>query len=323
MTARALWMTARGKAALRREALPAPREDEVVIRTLFSGLSRGTERLVFHGQVPESEHERMRCPMMAGHFSFPVKYGYAAVGTVEDGPGALIGKTVFALAPHQDRMVVPLALLGQVPDAVPAHRAILAANMETALNAIWDSGVTAGDRVAVIGAGIVGLLIARLAAEMPGVEVVVLDPEASRRPVAEALGARFATPGDGAGFEADVVFHASASAAGLETALATAGFEAAVVEVSWYGDRQVAAPLGQAFHSRRLRLISSQVGSIATRQRARWDYGRRRAKALALLADAALDHLFTETIAFADMPAALPRLLGPGAPGLQTLIRYS
>lgn len=322
MTATALWFVDRARAALRSAPLPAMASGQARVRTLFSGLSRGTERLVFNGLVPPHEYERMRAPMMEGTFPFPVKYGYAAVGVVEDGPAALVGKTVFALHPHQDVFIAPAPMLAPVPAALPARRAVLAANMETALNAVWDSGAGPGDRIAVVGAGVVGLLVARILARMPGTDVTVVDVDAHRGPVAAALGANFALPAD-APRDVDVVFHASATAAGLATAIDCAGFESAIIEMSWFGTGAVAAPLGGAFHALRLRLVSSQVGHVAPSRRPRWDFARRRDAALALLDDPVLDRLITEEIAFADLPAALARLLAPGAPGLQTLVRYS
>lgn len=321
MTARALWITGIGQAELRAAPLAALRAGEALVRTLYSGLSRGTERLVFNGQVPVSEYHRMRAPMMAGDFPFPVKYGYAAVGVVLDGPADLKDRTVFCLHPHQDRFIAPADMLTVVPETVPARRAIFAANMETALNALWDSGAGPGDRIVIVGAGVVGLLIARLAARLPGAEVTVVDVDASRAEVAHALGCGFALPTH-APTGADVVFHASVTPQGLATAIHTAGFEATIVEVSWFGDRATPVPLGGAFHSQRLRLISSQVGQIAPTRRPRWDYARRRATALDLLADLALDHLITEEIAFAALPAALGRVFAPAAPGLQTLVHY-
>ena len=321
MTAHALWTTGIGQAELRPAALPAPEPGEALVRTLWSGLSRGTERLVFNGLVPPGEYDRMRAPLMGGDFPFPVKYGYAAVGIVEDGPAEIRGRTVFCLHPHQDRFVAPLGMLAPLPDGLPPRRAIFAANMETALNAIWDSGAGPGDRIVVVGAGVVGLLIARLAARLPGTDVTVVDVDATRSEFALKLGASFATPAEEPR-GADVVFHASVTPQGLATAIHAAGFEGTVVEVSWFGDRATPVPLGGAFHSQRLKLISSQVGHVAASRRARWDYARRRDAALALLADPALDVLITEEIAFADLPAALPRLFSPGAPGLQTLVRY-
>src|SRR3954447_2949312 len=187
--AQALWYVARHEAVLRPVMLSGPAQDEARVKTLWTGLSRGTERLVFEGRVPPSESERMRAPFQEGDFSFPLKYGYCAVGFVEAGPEALLGRTVFALHPHQDGFVAPVAMLNPVPTAVPARRAILAANMETALNGLWDSGAGPGDRILVVGAGIVGCLVAYLAAQMPGAEVTLVDVDPSRKAVAETLGA--------------------------------------------------------------------------------------------------------------------------------------
>ena len=319
--AQALWYAARGRAELRPVVLPRLQPDEALVRTLWTGLSRGTERLVFDGRVSFLESERMRAPFQEGDFPFPVKYGYCAVGRVEEGPAELAGRTVFALHPHQDRFVAPAADVRAVPDGIPPRRALLAANMETALNALWDSGASAGDRILVVGAGVLGCLIGALAARLPGADVAVLDIDLSRRDLVEALGCRFGKPLDAPG-DADVVFHASATGAGLACALACAGEEATVVEASWYGDAMVPAPLGLDFHSRRLRLVASQVGGVSPSRRPRWSPGRRLDKALALLADGRLDALLTEEVAFADLPAALPRLLAPGASGLTACIRY-
>jgi len=320
--ARALWYVARRRAELRSATLPHPGPEEVRIRTLWSGLSRGTERLVFDGRISMSENERMRVPLQDGNFPFPVKYGYCAVGLVEEGPAELRGCTVFALHPHQDRFVAPVSMLAPVPDGIPARRAILAANMETALNAVWDSGAGPGDRILVVGAGVVGMLVGFLAAALPGAEVTLVDIDLSRQAIAQQLGCAFRKPLDAPG-DVDVVFHASATPAGLACALACAGLEAKVVELSWYGDRQVAAPLGLHFHSRRLSLVSSQVGQIAPSRRSRWTHARRLQKALSLLADERLDSLITHEIAFESLPAELPQLFAPGAPGLATAIRYS
>jgi len=319
--ARAVWYVKKGVAELRAAPLPRPKPDEAVVRTLFSGISRGTERLVFNGEVGQSEWERMRGPNQEGTFPFPVKYGYCATGVVEDGPGEIAGKTVFCLHPHQDYFNAPVASLVAVPDGIPARRATLTANMETALNALWDGGAGAGDRIVVVGAGIVGLLVTSLAARLPGVEVTTVDVDAARRPIVEALGAQFAAPGQ-TPVDADVVFHASASAAGLNAAINCAGFEGTIVEMSWYGDKTVPVDLGGAFHSRRLRIVSSQVSHVATSRRPRWSYRRRVGAALQLLALPALDALVAEEIAFDDAARELPRILGTGASGLAPVIRY-
>jgi threonine dehydrogenase-like Zn-dependent dehydrogenase len=319
--ARSLWYARKGVAELRTARLAAPAPGEACVRTHFSGISRGTERLVFEGGIGQSEWERMRCPMQEGAFPFPVKYGYCATGVVEDGPSDLVGRQVFCLHPHQDFFTVPVAALAPIPDGVPLRTATLAANMETALNAVWDSGAGAGDRIVVVGAGIVGLLVASLAARLPGAVVTAVDTDESRRPVVEALGAGFARP-EHAPADADVVFHASATAAGLNASIGCAGVEATIVEMSWYGSKPVQVELGGAFHSRRLKLVSSQVGMVSPGRRARWHYRRRLEAALRLLAVPALDALVTEEITFEDTPRELPRILAAGAHGLAPVIRY-
>jgi threonine dehydrogenase-like Zn-dependent dehydrogenase len=319
--ARALWFEAAGRAALRAEPLPAPGPGQALVATRFTALSRGTERLVFEGRVAPAQAERMRAPFQAGEFSFPVKYGYCAVGDIIDGPAEALGRRVFCLHPHQDFFIAPLDALRLIPDAVPTRRAILAANLETALNALWDSGAGPGDRAVVIGAGMIGLLVTALAAGLPGAEVFVCDREAGRQRLVENFGARFVTA-DQAPRDADLVFHASASSEGLALALDCAGLEAKVVELSWYGAGAVAAPLGGGFHHNRLSLISSQVGQVAASRRPRWSHARRLDKALSLLADSRFDLLLGEEVAFADLPRELPRLLAPDAPGLSALVRY-
>jgi threonine dehydrogenase-like Zn-dependent dehydrogenase len=310
--ARACWTEAPGRAAIRDEALGDPGPNEVRVRTLHSGISRGTEMLVFRGEVPPGEFERMRAPFQVGDFPAPVKYGYANVGVVEQGPEALVGRHVFCLYPHQTRYIVPAEAVHPLPDGLPPARAVLAANMETAVNALWDAAPRVGDRIAVVGAGVVGLLVAWLAGRMPGCSVEVIDVQPARRAVVEHLGLSFARP-ETARPDADLVVHASGSAQGLVTALQLAAFEATVLEMSWYGQRSVALPLGEAFHSRRLTLKSSQVGHVATAQRARWSYKRRLALALSLLRDPVLDALITDSAPFDELPAVLSRL-ATGAP---------
>lgn len=317
----ALWYASARECRLNAVALPPLGPDDCLVATLWSGVSRGTERLIFEGRVPASEWDSMRAPFQEGAFPFPVKYGYCAVGRVESGPDDLLGRHVFCLHPHQERFVVPRSRLTPVPDDVPPRRAILAANMETALNAHWDAGSGPADRIVIVGGGVLGLLTAWLAARLPGAEVTLVDVEPGRRAQAEALGLRFALP-DSAPQDADLVFHASASAEGLATAIGCAGQEARIVEMSWYGEGTVAVPLGCAFHARRLQLVSSQVGAVSATRRARWNHARRARAAMALLADDRLDALITLEIPFGDAPAALPAVLAPGWPGLTAVLRY-
>lgn len=317
----ALWTIAPGAMELRPVDLASPDAGEVTVRALYSGISRGTERLVLQGKVPASEHERMRCPLQEGAFPFPVKYGYALVGTVEGGAPDLAGRAVFVLHPHQGLANVPVSFVQPLPDGLPAKRACLAANMETALNITWDAQLAAGQNILIVGGGVLGLLTAALAANIPKAKVTLVDVLESRAVIAGKMGASFTLPAH-APRDQDVVIHTSASDAGLALALDSARFEGKVVEASWFGERQVAVPLGGAFHSQRLQLISSQVGSVAPSHRDTWTHGQRMARALELLRDEKFDALITHEIAFADAPRRLPAVLGGDSSDLMTVLCY-
>jgi 2-desacetyl-2-hydroxyethyl bacteriochlorophyllide A dehydrogenase len=319
-TAQALFYTAPGTAELRDVALAPMAPGMVEVRTLFSGLSRGTERLVSAGAVPPSEHARMRAPHQAGDFPFPVKYGYAAVGVVEAGPDALLGRHVFSLYPHQTRFRVPSDAVVPLPDDVPAARAVLGANAETALNAIWDAGVMPGERVLVLGAGLLGCLIAAFLSRIHH-QVDVTDTLPEPGAAVADFPVNFVSIKAIAN-DYDLVFHTTASAVGLQTAIDALAFEGRVVELSWFGDRPVPLMLGGAFHARRLTIRASQVGHVAPARRATTTHRDRLAEALALLADPRLERLITGEVAFAELPAEIPRLLAPGAGGIATRIRY-
>lgn len=319
--ASALWYVAPGRGEIRDEPVRPPGAGEVLVQTRYTALSRGTERLVFSGRVPESERTRMRAPFMGGDFPFPVKYGYALVGTVRAGSPDLLGRTVFALHPHQTACTLPAEAVLPVPEGVPTRRAVLAANMETALNAVWDAAPGPADRIAVVGGGVIGCLIACLCGSLAGAEVTLVDLLPVRAKVAKALGVGFALPDD-APEECDLVVHASASAAGLATALRLAGEEATILEASWYGEGTVAAPLGGAFHAKRLRLVSSQVGHVAPSHRPRWTPRRRLAAALNLLADPRLDALLASNLPFAALPKEIGTILAPQSDVLCQVIDY-
>jgi threonine dehydrogenase-like Zn-dependent dehydrogenase len=318
---RAFWLAAPGRGEIRAAPLPATGPDDVRVRAVASAISRGTESLVFTGRVPPSEYQQMRCPFQDGDFPAPVKYGYASVGVVEAGPAALRGQRVFCLYPHQDRYTVPASAVVPVPAAVPDERATLAANMETAVNAMWDAGPRIGDRIAVVGAGVVGCLIAALAAKLPGMRVELIDIDQRRATIATALGCRFAAP-DAARGDCDTVFHTSASEAGLATALRLAGFEARLIELSWYGNKPVAVPLGEAFHQRRLHLISSQVGAVAQARRARRTHRERLGLALELLADPVYDRLITGRCTLDTLPQRMAQLAAAPDGALAEIVLY-
>ncbi|MCK1819600.1 zinc-binding alcohol dehydrogenase [Streptomyces sp. XM83C] len=320
-TARAFWLRSAGRGEIRDTVLDAPADGEALVRTLYSGVSRGTETLVFRGGVPESQHAAMRAPFQEGDFPAPVKYGYLNVGVVEEGPADLVGRTVFCLYPHQTRYVAPVSALTAVPERVPAARAVLAGTVETAVNALWDAPPLVGDRIAVVGGGMVGCSVAALAARFPGVRVQLVDPDPARAKTADALGVEYATPGDARG-DCDLVVHASATQAGLTRSLELLRTEGTVLELSWYGDRQVAVPLGEAFHSRRLTVRGSQVGTVSPARAAVRSYADRLALALDLLADPVFDTLVTGESPFDELPDVMPLLASGELPALCHRIRY-
>lgn len=320
-TARSFWIRKPGHGEILCAELAPRQAGEVLVRARYSGISRGTEALIFRGAVPPSQYASMRAPFQDGEFPGPVKYGYSSVGTVEAGPDRLQGRTVFCLYPHQDRYRVPAEAVCVVPAGVPARRAVLAANMETAVNVVWDARPAAGDEIVVIGGGVVGLLAATLCRDLPGAQVTVVDPNRSRASVAAALGLAY-SPDPPGGATADLVIHASGHPAGLQAALAVAGHEATIVEASWYGTSQVPLPLGEAFHARRLTLRSSQVGQVPPDRARRWSRGRRLGLALTLLADDRLDALVTGESGFDELPVLLATLAGHPGDTLCHRIRY-
>lgn len=320
--ARAFWIERPGQGALRREPLPALGADDVVVRTRFSGISRGTENLVFQGKVPPIQYQAMRAPFQVGDFPAPVKYGYSSVGVVEVGSEDLVGCSVFCLHPHQDRYVVPADAVMPLPKNVPAARAVLAPNMETALNGIWDARPGPGDRIVVVGSGVVGCLFAYLAGQIPGCAVQLVDVNPRKAAIATALGIGFAPP-EAASRDVDLVVDASGAESGLVTALGLAGFEATVLVLSWFGEMPVRLPLGEDFHAKRLVMRSSQVGAVPAHRRGRWSRRRRLFLALELLADPALDQLISGEIRFVDLPKVMPRLAGEPSDILCSRVVYN
>ena len=318
-TAQALIYAAPGQARIDTVDL-AP--DGVRVETAFSALSRGTERLVFNGLVPVTEHERMRAPLQVGNFPFPVRYGYACVGTVNDPDSALHKKTVFSLHPHQTVFRAPEPMVLPIPETVPAQRAVLAANMETALNAIWDSRIRPGARCLVVGAGLLGWLITSLLTLRKDISVDITDIRENPGVKADDFSVSLMTPDQVERQAYDLAFHTSASDGGLQTAVDALDFEGQVIELSWFGDRQTKVSLGGNFHANRLTIQCSQVGHVANARRNAMTHGDRLAAALKALSDPRLDLLITEDIRFVDLPTELPRLLGDGAPGIATRIVY-
>jgi threonine dehydrogenase-like Zn-dependent dehydrogenase len=322
LTADAFWVPAPGCGEIRTTELEQPGPDEVLVRTLHSGISRGTETLVFRGRVPRDQHGAMRAPFQDGEFPGPVKYGYLSTGTVEQGPGDLRGRTVFCLYPHQTAYVVPADAVFVVPDEVPAARAVLAGTVETAINALWDATPLVGDRVTVVGAGMVGCCVARLLHGFPGLDVVLVDIDESRAEIATALGVGFALPDRAAGGR-DIAFHASATSAGLQRSLDLLAPEGTVIDLSWYGDDEVCLSLGGAFHAGRLTIRSSQVGAVSPARRHARSTADRLRLALQLLRDPAFDALLTGTSPFVKLPEVMAGLADGSLPSVCHIVTYS
>jgi threonine dehydrogenase-like Zn-dependent dehydrogenase len=319
--ARAFWLVEPGRGEIRPAPVPEPGADDVRVRTLWSGISRGTESLIFRGQVPQGEYDTMAAPFQDGRLPGPVKYGYLNVGTVESGPADLAGRTVFCLYPHQTQYVVPATAVVPVPSDVPAERAVLAGTVETAVNTLWDVGPLVGDRVAVVGAGMVGSCVARLLSQIPGVHATLVDTNPDRAGVAAALGVDFAAPAE-APEGNDLVVHTSATSAGLTRSLELLGPEGTVVDASWYGDAPVTLPLGGAFHSSRLTIRSTQVGEVAPARRRRRTRRDRLALAVELLVDPAYDVLLTGSSTFAELPETMAAIASGSLEGLCHTINY-
>jgi threonine dehydrogenase-like Zn-dependent dehydrogenase len=319
--AHAFWLRAPGYGEIRPVSLPAPGPGDVQVRTLRSGVSRGTETLVFRGGVPPGQYAAMRAPFQEGDFPGPVKYGYLNVGAVEQGPPELCGRTVFCLYPHQTAYVVPAGAVAVVPEDVPPTRAVLAGTVETAVNALWDAAPLLGDRVTVVGAGMVGCCVARVVSRFPATQVTLVDVDPDRADVAAALGVDFALPGDAADGR-DLVVHASATSAGLQCSLELLAPEGMVIDLSWYGDTEVRLSLGGAFHSARLGIRASQVGTLSPARSGRRTMADRLALALELLRDHAFDALVTGESAFCDLPEVMARLAAGSLPALCHTITY-
>ncbi len=317
----AFWVREPGEGEIRPVRLPEPGAGDVAVRTLRSGISRGTETLVFRGRVPESQYAAMRAPFQEGDFPGPVKYGYLSVGVVEQGPPDLRGRTVFCLYPHQTAYVVPARAVVPVPDDVPPERAVLAGTVETAVNALWDAAPLVGDRVTVVGAGMVGCCVARLLAGFPGVEVTVVDTDPAKAQVVAGLGARFASPSDAAGGR-DLVVHTSATSTGLQLSLDLLAPEGVVLDLSWYGDAEVRLSLGGAFHAGRLGIRASQVGTVSPARRGSRTHADRLALALELLRDPGFDAIITGVSPFDELPALMSKLAEGKMPALCHTVSY-
>ncbi len=324
-TATALWSSGQHTAALQSDPLASPEPGQVLVMALHSAISRGTESLVYAGGVPESVGDSMRAPFQQGNFAGPVKYGYLSVGVVtavgDDHDRHLLARRVFCLYPHQDRYVVPREALTLVPDGVPSARAALAGVLEVAINVIWDTAPAFGDRIAVIGCGLVGASVAMVLSQFPLQRFTLVDPAPRSESLAQSLGASWATPGNLIG-EFDIVIHCSGTQEGLALGLSALAYEGEIIEASWFGQNSPDVPLGHDFHAKRLSIRCSQVSSVAAGNRARRTRADRMALAMEQLHRPIYDDLITGRSPFDQLPHTLAEVSAGLRPGWLEVIDY-
>ena len=315
----ALWHNSDFTSELKEEKNSKIDIDQIEVKSLFSLISTGTERLVASGEVPVSSFEFMAVPYMKGNFSFPIKYGYSLVGKVTS-VGKLYGKIVHLLHPHQGKCLVKEVDVMIVPDEIPAKRATLASNVETALNAIWDAEISIGDKVLIAGFGMIGSLLARVLSFMPEVEIVIMEKDANRVKMVQKMGFTFIDDPEPSYF--DVAFNTTSNEKALQIAIQSVGLEGKIIEMSWYGTKNVNINLGADFHYHRKQIISSQVSKIPSDKQSRWDYKRRKEVVFKLLKSPLFDEHITDVLTFAETPAFFDKLRAGGVSGLGYCIEY-
>ncbi|MGB3763440.1 MAG: zinc-binding alcohol dehydrogenase [Ornithinimicrobium sp.] len=325
MQASSFWSSGAGSGEVRTHVVARPGPGEVLVRALHSGISRGSESLVYTGQVPPSVSTAMRAPFQEGDLPGPVKYGYLSVGEVIElgstGSHLRLGQRVFALFPHQDRYVIPVEAATIVPDDVPSRRAVLAGVVETAINVVWDATPRWGERIAVLGCGLVGASVCALLRDFPLARLVVVDPQPRSVALAARLGIESLTP-EQVTAEFDTVVHCSGTQDGLALGLSLLAFEGQLVETSWFGQHSPVVPLGAEFHSRRLTIRASQVSTVAPSMRERRTRRDRMAAALAELRDPFYDSLLTGSTTLADLPETMAGIASGHMPGWCQVVDY-
>jgi 2-desacetyl-2-hydroxyethyl bacteriochlorophyllide A dehydrogenase len=327
MLRRSLYFTAPHTIDVREEPLPALAAGQVLAQTLCSAISPGTEMLVYRGQVPTEMAVDETIAALGGQFRFPLKYGYSAVGRVlELGPGvdsAWQGRTVFAFNPHESHVIADIAQLFPLPDDVDAETALFLPNMETAVNFLLDGAPLIGERVAVLGQGVVGLLTTALLARCPLANLTTFDHYPLRRETSLALGAHVSlSPESSPALQADLTYELSGSPAALDAAIALTGFDGRIVVGSWYGQKRAALDLGGRFHRSRIRLISSQVSTLTPALSGRWDKARRLQVAWAMLRAVRPGRLITHRVPLAAAAEAYTLIDQHPEACLQVLLTY-
>jgi threonine dehydrogenase-like Zn-dependent dehydrogenase len=296
--------------------------DMQIVKSTYSLISVGTERLVAKGLVPDALKETMRVPFMQGSFDFPLKYGYSLVGIVIKGKPSLVGKTVHLMHPHQNFAIVPAEHLTIVPDSVPSQRAVLASNMETAVNAIWDSGISFGERIIICGFGVIGASIAILASQIPSTRVVIHETNPNRKNVALSMGFElFDTRNSGTQLF-DVAFNTSASGEALQVCIDNTMPKSKIIEVSWYGINSVNVSLGGSFHTGQKQIVSSQVSNISENKQSHFNHLRRKQVVFDLLQNSIFDQLPFHFVDFKQLPNVFEQLRNDSYDQFATIVKY-
>ena len=289
-TAQSFWVNKK-RGSIKKELLnQSLGNDELLVKAYYSGISYGTEKIVHDSQVPANQYEFMRAPHQVGEFNKEVKYGYLSVGKVVVGPKSMMNKMVYTMFPHQSMYILKSSLATLIPSHIPYKRALLTANMETAINAMWDSQPSIGDNTYVIGAGIVGILMAYVLSSTFGIKVTVIDNNASKKKLCKFFNIDFEN-NINCIKDPDIIFECSGNASVLSDLINNSTLETKICILSWYGKQQSKIKMGENCFSRRLEIIFSQVGNITPIQSKKWDNLSRRALALKLLDNKKLDSL--------------------------------
>jgi threonine dehydrogenase-like Zn-dependent dehydrogenase len=302
MKTHALWHISPDASAILEHDLPAGNDHMLLVKSLYSLVSMGTERIVASALMPSAVWNQMAVPYMEGTFSLPCKYGYSLTGKVLKGPAEYKGKTVHLMHPHQDRLWVNATSVFIVPDDIPATRAVLASQVETAVTAIWDSRISLGDSVLIAGFGLVGAMIALLTSPIPGVKIAVLEKNEFRKELARELCFDVIDKQDENGKIFDVAIHTAGDEKALQFCIDHIGHESQVTEVSFYGKKSITLMLGETFHTQRKRIVVSQVAHIPSHKLNRWDLHRRKKLVFDMLKDKRFDMLVENRIPFEQAP---------------------
>jgi threonine dehydrogenase-like Zn-dependent dehydrogenase len=322
MRSHALWHRSASESEIITGDIRKEEGKELLVESFFSLVSIGTERTVALGMVPPEIREQMKVPYMEGSFSFPCKYGYSLVGKIIRGPAGLKNRFVHLMHPHQDMAWVHPSSVFPLPDGIPPRRAVLAGNMETAVNALWDSEISVGDSVLIAGFGIVGALIALLASCIPGVAIVVLETNEKRRSLAAKLGFDLFENFRTGNTPFDAALNTTGDENALQICIDNTGFESQVTEVSFYGTKAVSVRMGGNFHISRKRIAVSQVSNLPLKKLARWDHLRRKQLVYNLLKDNRFDCLVENAVPFHDAPVLFKLIRSNAMHEISVLLTY-